>query len=137
ERPALAEERGGKPAVADVDERHGFGLLWPLYRVGSRLHHPSLPGDGAAAAPALPWALIWKGDTVMAQQDAIALLDADHMHVDQLFAEYQTAGDDRGRKKQLAHQICQELTTHARIEEEIFYPAVRKATGDNQMLDGA
>ncbi len=73
----------------------------------------------------------------MAQQDAIALLDADHMHVEQLFAEYQTAGDDREHKRQLAHQICNELTVHAQIEEEIFYPAVRRATGDDQMVDDA
>lgn len=73
----------------------------------------------------------------MAQQDAIALLDADHKHVEQLFADYQSAGDDRDRRRQLAHQICQELTVHAQIEEEIFYPAVRRATGDNQMVDDA
>lgn len=72
----------------------------------------------------------------MAQQDAIALLDADHMHVEQLFAEYQTAGDSE-HKKHLAHTICHELTIHAQIEEEIFYPAVRRATGDNQMVDDA
>jgi len=72
----------------------------------------------------------------MAQQDAIALLDADHIHVEQLFAEYQT-GADSERKKQLAHTICHELTIQAQIEEEIFYPAVRRATGDNQMVDDA
>lgn len=73
----------------------------------------------------------------MAQQDAIALLDADHLHVEHLFAEYQTAGDDREHKRQLAHQICNELTVHAQIEEEIFYPAVRRATGDDRMVDDA
>lgn len=72
----------------------------------------------------------------MAQQDAIALLDADHLHVEQLFAEYQTA-DHADRKRETAHRICQELTVHAQIEEEIFYPAVRRATGDNQMVDDA
>lgn len=73
----------------------------------------------------------------MAQQDAIALLDADHMHVEQLFAEYQTAGPDREHRKDIAHRICQELTVHAQIEEEIFYPAVRRATADNQRVDDA
>jgi hemerythrin superfamily protein len=73
----------------------------------------------------------------MAQQDAIALLDADHLSVEQLFAEWQTAGDDREHKRYLAHRICQELTVHAQIEEEIFYPAVRAATGDHHMLDQA
>lgn len=73
----------------------------------------------------------------MAQQDAIALLDADHLHVEQLFAEYQSAGDDREHRRALAHRICQELTVHAQIEEEIFYPAVRRATGDNPLVDDA
>ena len=73
----------------------------------------------------------------MAQQDATALLDADHMHVEQLFAEYQTAGDNREHKRELAHRICQELTVHAQIEEEIFYPAVRRATGDDRMIEDA
>ena len=72
----------------------------------------------------------------MAQQDAIALLDADHLHVEQLFAEYQTA-EHSELKRELAHRLCQELTVHAQIEEEIFYPAVRRTTGDNQMVDDA
>jgi hemerythrin superfamily protein len=76
-------------------------------------------------------------ENAMAQQDAIALLDADHMHVEQLFAEYQTAGPDREHRKEIAHRICQELTVHAQIEEEIFYPAVRRATGDDRMVDDA
>lgn len=72
----------------------------------------------------------------MAQQDAIALLDADHLYVEQLFAEYQTA-EHSDRKRDLAHRICQELTVHAQIEEEIFYPAVRRATDDDPMVDDA
>jgi hemerythrin superfamily protein len=32
-------------------------------------------------------------------------------------------------------QICQELTVHTAIEEELFYPAVRKAIGDADLLD--
>jgi hemerythrin superfamily protein len=76
-------------------------------------------------------------ENFMAQQDAIALLDADHLHVEQLFAEYQTAGDDRERKRRLADQICGELTVHAQIEEEIFYPAMRRALGDAARVDKA
>lgn len=72
----------------------------------------------------------------MAQQDAIALLDADHLHVEHLFAEYQTA-EHADPKRDLAHRICQELMVHAQIEEEIFYPAVRRATGDDRMVDDA
>jgi len=70
----------------------------------------------------------------MAQQDAIALLDTDHTKVEQLFANYKNAGD---KQQQIARTICQELTVHAQIEEEIFYPAFRKATGDDEMVDHA
>jgi len=56
------------------------------------------------------------------QQDAIALLKEDHRKVDELFAQFEKARGD-GRKEKLARQICLELTVHAQIEEEIFYPA--------------
>lgn len=72
-------------------------------------------------------------------QDACELLDADHLAVKHLFVAYarlavlramagpQAAGlpDDR---LALARAICTELTVHARIEEEIFYPALRDAS---------
>ena len=55
-------------------------------------------------------------------QDAIALLKADHRAVEELFAKFEKAsGDDR--KQTLAEEICLELSVHAQIEEEIFYPA--------------
>ena len=56
------------------------------------------------------------------KQDAIALLKEDHRTVEKLFAQFEKAGGD-GRKEKLAKQICVELTVHAMIEEEIFYPA--------------
>ena len=55
-------------------------------------------------------------------QDAVALLKADHRKVEELFAAYESASGD-GKKQTLAEQICMELTVHAQIEEEIFYPA--------------
>lgn len=55
-------------------------------------------------------------------KDAIALLKADHREVEELFEQFEKARGE-GRKEKLALQICTELTVHARIEEEIFYPA--------------
>ena len=55
-------------------------------------------------------------------QDAIALLKADHRKVEELFQEFEGATGD-GKKQKIAMQICLELTVHAQIEEEIFYPA--------------
>src|SRR5438128_7298755 len=56
------------------------------------------------------------------QQDAIALLKEDHRTVEKLFDQFEKATGD-GRKQKLAEQVCFELSIHAKIEEEIFYPA--------------
>lgn len=72
----------------------------------------------------------------MAQQDACTLLDEDHNHVARLFQQYKTARDD-SHKRVLARQICHELTVHTRIEEEIFYPAFRQATGDDALVQAS
>jgi len=55
-------------------------------------------------------------------RDAIALLKDDHRKVEELFAQFEKASGD-GRKESLAAEICLELSVHATIEEEIFYPA--------------
>lgn len=73
------------------------------------------------------------------EKDACDLLDADHKAVKKLFKAYEELMKSRGRtvaqkKMDLAHQICDELTVHARIEEEIFYPALRAALKDTDML---
>ena len=60
----------------------------------------------------------------MASQDAITLLKADHRKVEDLFSDFEEAKTPAQRKK-LAQQICLELTVHTKIEEEIFYPAVK------------
>ncbi|MGH6614829.1 hemerythrin domain-containing protein [Sphingomonas sp.] len=56
------------------------------------------------------------------KQDAIALLKADHRKVEELFAQFESASG-KSRKEKIASEICLELTVHAQIEEEIFYPA--------------
>ena len=75
------------------------------------------------------------------QKDACDLLDADHKAVKAMFKEYETLTESRSRsstkKRQLANQICKELTVHATIEEEIFYPAARKAIKANGLMNEA
>lgn len=69
-------------------------------------------------------------------QDAIALLIEDHETVKSLFEQYEELGDRAHvSKHKLALQICEELTRHTMIEEEIFYPAVRKAIKDDDIMD--
>lgn len=66
-------------------------------------------------------------------KDAVALLKADHRKVEELFEKFQKA---KGKKADIAHQICLELMVHATIEEEIFYPSCKGAIEDD-MLDEA
>ena len=56
------------------------------------------------------------------KMDAIALLKQDHRTVEDLFEQFEKASGE-GRKRKIAEQICMELSIHAQIEEEIFYPA--------------
>lgn len=63
--------------------------------------------------------------------DATKLLKQDHDEVRALFKEYEKAGDRAvAKKEKLAAQICEALTVHAEIEEEIFYPAVKAARSE-------
>lgn len=75
-------------------------------------------------------------------KDACDLLDADHRAVKKMFKEFEELTQSRARgagqkKLELALQICQELKVHAQIEEEIFYPRLREAIKDTDMLDEA
>jgi hemerythrin superfamily protein len=69
-------------------------------------------------------------------QDAVALIKADHRKVEQLFREFEDAGDRAYKTKQdLVTQIIKELEVHATIEEESYYPAVEaKARKDGKEL---
>ncbi|MDY0747571.1 hemerythrin domain-containing protein [Paucibacter sp. R3-3] len=69
-------------------------------------------------------------------QDAIALLKADHKKVSGLFEEFQSSRS-AAKKKKLVDQICMELTVHTEIEEEIFYPAVKAALKDKELVPEA
>jgi hemerythrin superfamily protein len=73
------------------------------------------------------------------EQDAIALLKSDHRQVRARFSEFDKLKDDGSEEDKAAvvAQICDELTVHAAIEEEIFYPAVRKAIEDVDLMDEA
>lgn len=89
----------------------------------------------------------------LVQHDACELLDADHIATKHLFVEYArlafagaatgagAPGKGRSRpadqRPALARKICRELTVHAQIEEEIFYPALREVMKDTDLLNEA
>lgn len=68
--------------------------------------------------------------------DAIKLLREDHREVKTWFKQYEKL-ENETEKETLAQKICAALTVHAKIEEEIFYPALRKNIDDEELLDEA
>ena len=67
------------------------------------------------------------------RKDAIALLKDDHREVKALFRRFEQAGERaHATKRKIVDTITEELSRHAAIEEEIFYPAVRERIGDTE-----
>ena len=80
--------------------------------------------------------------TRRATPDACSLLDTDHKNVKKLFTAYDELAHSRAasaaeKKRDLAMQICMELQVHTQLEEEIFYPALREAIKEVDLLDEA
>jgi hemerythrin superfamily protein len=58
--------------------------------------------------------------------DAIVLLKNDHKTVEKLFKQFEKAGDEAyEEKRKIVQQLVEELSVHAHIEEQIFYPEAR------------
>ena len=70
--------------------------------------------------------------------DAITLLKDDHASVEKLFKAYEKLGDRALKtKEKTVKSIIKELSLHAAIEEQAFYPAVRKEVEgtDSEVLE--
>ncbi len=77
--------------------------------------------------------------TTRTEADACTFLDNDHKAVKKLFKAYDElahsrAHDAEQKKLELAREICQALTVHATIEEEVFYPALREVLKETDTL---
>ena len=80
------------------------------------------------------------GKTTGRAPDANTLLRADHAEVKKLFKEYEKLAKAEAPAEQrgsVAQSICEKLTVHAQIEEEIFYPAAREVLPEGDMVDEA
>jgi hemerythrin-like domain-containing protein len=78
-------------------------------------------------------------ETVSAQpvpEDALAMLETEHREVEGWFDEYEELEDDK-EKLELAHKIFTALIVHTEIEETIFYPQVREAIDEDDLMDEA
>ncbi len=72
--------------------------------------------------------------------DAITMLTADHVEARQLFDRFDELcanHADADSRQSLIENLCAVLTAHTMIEEELFYPSVRKAIDDPHLLDQA
>ena len=65
----------------------------------------------------------------------LTMLKADHKKVKALFAQYEEATPRK--QHTIAHTVIEELEIHAELEEELIYPAVRKGTKDDKLMNEA
>ena len=72
-------------------------------------------------------------------QDAIALLEADHDKVLALFEHFEDIKDGNANKEKqtIVADACRELTIHMTLEEEVFYLAVRGPLDDEDLMNEA
>ena len=77
------------------------------------------------------------GTTSSESVNALDLLKRDHDEVDAMFRQFEDMKDDgdAAAKESLVEKICDALTVHAQIEEEIFYPAARRALQQEEGKD--
>lgn len=68
--------------------------------------------------------------------NAIELLQSGHREIEQAFEQFQQPAD-ASRRQELVTCLCRALEVQMRIEEEIFYPAVLEATGNELLHDAA
>ena len=70
--------------------------------------------------------------------DAIDLLKQDHDRVEKRFKEFEKMDrQDAEACRELIGRVCEDLTVHTTLEEEIFYPAVREAIDDEDLMNEA
>lgn len=73
-----------------------------------------------------------------AKQDAIDLLKRDHADVKKAFKAFEKAKyKDPNACKEFVASICKAIDMHAKVEEEIFYPAVRERIKDDDLMNEA
>lgn len=74
-----------------------------------------------------------------ARNEIIAMLKDDHKRAKKAFRDFEKLDphEDPERCQSLVTQTCKELEIHAKLEEELFYPAARECLGDEELIDEA
>jgi hemerythrin-like domain-containing protein len=70
--------------------------------------------------------------------DAIDMLKQDHDKVEKAFKEFEKMDrQDTDTCRSLIQAVCEDLKVHTTLEEELFYPAVREAIEDEELMNEA
>jgi hemerythrin superfamily protein len=70
--------------------------------------------------------------------DAIDMLKQDHDKVEKAFKEFEEMDrEDTETCRSLIQTVCEDLKVHTTLEEEVFYPAVREAIDDEDLMNEA
>ena len=70
--------------------------------------------------------------------DAIDMLKQDHDKVEKAFKDFEKMDrQDAEACRRLIETVCDELKVHTSLEEEVFYPAVREAIEDEDLMNEA
>jgi hypothetical protein len=69
---------------------------------------------------------------------ALEMLKEDHAKVQKAFKQFEKMDrEDSEALQQLVQKVCEDLKVHTTLEEEIFYPAVREAIEDEDLMNEA
>jgi hypothetical protein len=69
---------------------------------------------------------------------ALEMLKEDHDKVKKAFKEFEKMDrEDAEAMQELVQTVCEDLKVHTTLEEEIFYPAVREAIEDEDVMNEA
>jgi iron-sulfur cluster repair protein YtfE (RIC family) len=68
-------------------------------------------------------------DEAHAAPDALTLIKTDHEQAKALFARFFDSGTPSAQRRSALTQVLDALAIHTNMEEQIFYPALRKAGG--------
>jgi hypothetical protein len=66
---------------------------------------------------------------------ALEMLSSDHRKVEELFEQFEEMKEQEDDSRvAIAQQICSELTIHAQVEEDLFYPWLKENMEDTEMV---
>ena len=76
-----------------------------------------------------------RGSRTRAQPLALELLSSDHRKVEALFRQFEDMKEEEDDSRvAIAQRICSELTVHAQVEEDLFYPWLRENLDETEMV---